>query len=162
MEINQITPTNVRNYVEGNANQFRRASLPKHITEQISFRSFLCQPCLVKGKCVSCGCTTPHLFYSPKKKDDNWGPWLDNAEAWNNEKKTDVRYKGFKRFNSDNNISAIDPRYPAKLKQLLLRQEGERAEKDSELLQGEGGDNISKDESSREKLQHDEDSIGGS
>lgn len=91
----KITGQDVRNYLEGNAYyllSFFKSTSPTHIKEQALYRAFLCDECLKKGKCVECGCKTPNMFFSPKKKDSKgrWGQML-SAKEW-------------KKFKIENNI----------------------------------------------------------
>lgn len=72
MQLKDVTPSNVRNFLEGNANYFLGS--PEHIKEQAELRASLCSPCLENGKCKKCGCKTPHMFYAPNKVDSA-GRW---------------------------------------------------------------------------------------
>lgn len=72
MKAKNVTLGDVRNFIEGNMLYFSDLSLQKldqHIKEQALYRAMLCQDCLMDGKCRSCGCKTPQLFYAPKKVD---------------------------------------------------------------------------------------------
>lgn len=93
MEISQITPTNVKNFVQGNYNYY--ISRPPHIEEQANYRAFLCQDCHTSGRCSHCGCKTPQMFFSPSKVDalKKWGKMLDPTE-WS-VFKTTVEYAQF-------------------------------------------------------------------
>lgn len=87
-----ITIKDIKNYVEGNLNMYKQRStfikLPIHIQEQAVVRAFLCAPCLKAGACSECGCSTPELFYAPKKVDEmgKWGE-MYSAEEWEEYKK---------------------------------------------------------------------------
>lgn len=88
----KITSLDVRNYIEGNLNYLKRNArfmkLQSHIQEQAICRAAECIECLEAGACTECGCATPQMFYSPKKKDakDKWGEML-NVKEWREYKK---------------------------------------------------------------------------
>lgn len=96
MEISQITPANVKNFVEGNYNYY--ISRPSHIEEQANYRAYLCQSCHNEGRCPHCGCRTPQMFYSPSKVDSQgrWGRMLPPDE-WDSFKITSEQYKEFEK-----------------------------------------------------------------
>lgn len=94
MKIKQVLPTphNVRNFVEGTLLHARR-DIPPHQAEQVKYRMSLCQDCVKAGKCHSCPCSVPELFYAPNKTDagGKWGPMLP-IDQWEEFKKTE-QYK---------------------------------------------------------------------
>jgi hypothetical protein len=83
---------NVKNYIQGNYNYFQYklhdGNIEDHVMEQALYRAYLCQPCLVAGKCTGCSCTTPNLFFAPDKvdHDEKWGAML-SKEKWEEFKK---------------------------------------------------------------------------
>jgi hypothetical protein len=72
-----------RNFAEGTALHATKQVLPVHIQEQVALRKFLCAPCLKKGSCSVCHCSTPQMFYAPSKVDSlgRWAQFL-NAKQW--------------------------------------------------------------------------------
>lgn len=91
IQITEITPNNVRDFAEGNYNYYV-GNNPKHYLEQYLYRAYLCSDCLEDGKCKACGCTTPQMFFAPRKVDklDKWPPFFRNEEDWEEYK---TRYK---------------------------------------------------------------------
>ena len=69
MNPSDITPHNVRNFLEGYTNFVASKLISKHHLEQYMYRSWLCRECLANGRCIKCGCATPAMFFAPKKKD---------------------------------------------------------------------------------------------
>ena len=71
-------------------------TLAQHIKEQAVWRASKCPACLSNGSCSNCGCSTPALFYAPRKTDSDgkWHEMLDQNE-WNDYKETDEEYKKF-------------------------------------------------------------------
>lgn len=106
MELKDITPKNVINFVEGNILKGidRMVGIPSHYKEQVIWRSILCFECTQKGKCVVCGCKTPNMFYSPRKVDSKkrWGQFM-NEEAWNKFKETEE----YKKVATEENIRKV-------------------------------------------------------
>lgn len=62
---------NIRDYVQGTYNYYFKDNIETHRREQAFYRAYLCKPCLDNGKCMHCGCATPHLFFAPNKVDAN-------------------------------------------------------------------------------------------
>lgn len=62
----------------------------------VEYRAFLCNDCLINGKCLICGCSTPGLFYAPLKKDSRkkW-PSIVDEDHWNSFKENDPNYKEY-------------------------------------------------------------------
>jgi len=63
--------------------------LPKHIKEQVVYRSLICKDCMKLGQCAYCGCSVPGKLYV--EKSCNKGkrfPNLMNETKWNNFKAT--------------------------------------------------------------------------
>jgi hypothetical protein len=69
IKLTDITPHNIRNFLEGTRNSLSSRNLQKHEQEQVIYRAAKCKDCLELGRCHTCGCSTPGLFYSPKKRD---------------------------------------------------------------------------------------------
>ena len=42
--------------------------LEEHIREQAIYRALLCSECHQNGECLIRGCSTPDMFYAPKKE----------------------------------------------------------------------------------------------
>lgn len=82
----KITFKNISNFIEGNTKLFlSKISLtPKHIQEQVAYRSLLCQnTCVINGKCEFCNCDLPGKFFV--KESCNNGikfPDLMNKVEW--------------------------------------------------------------------------------
>ena len=99
-----LNSSNIRNFVEGTWNHFKDTSslfnLQPHVQEQAFYRAWLCQPCYAKGSCILCGCTTPQMFYSPKKEDagNKWGEMM-TPDKW-------------EKFKEENGIKLEDLRLP--------------------------------------------------
>lgn len=96
---------NIRNLVEGYYNHLNQEELPKHLKEQVLFRAYACKPCLDNGKCTKCGCKTPHMFYSPAKKDSDgkWAEFLNEAQ-WNSLKENIDLYAEFFKISKEDDI----------------------------------------------------------
>lgn len=73
---------NVRNFIEGNAKYALYSHLPLAEREQAFYRSFLCEECLTNTRCVVCNCTTPNMFFAPKKvcSKKKWDTMLSPQE----------------------------------------------------------------------------------
>lgn len=69
IKLKDITPHNIRNFLEGTRNSLSSRNLKKHQQEQVIYRAAKCKDCLELGRCHTCGCSTPGLFYSPNKTD---------------------------------------------------------------------------------------------
>lgn len=82
IKLKDITPANIRNFLEGTTNSLSSRVMPEHQKEQVIYRAALCNDCLELGRCHTCGCSTPGLFYAPKKRDakGKWGPMLNRAQ----------------------------------------------------------------------------------
>lgn len=97
MKLQDVTPSNIRNYVEGHAH----ALLDKRpsFLEQVEFRAHLCRPCVNRGSCIKCGCKTPKLFYAPNKVDslNRWGRIL-SEEEWEKFKKNDQNFINYAEY----------------------------------------------------------------
>lgn len=78
---------NVTNFIEGYFNLFKskifNKSIEPHIKEMVIYRAVQCEPCLLMGECSQCGCSTPAMFFSSKKKCDKgrWGAMV-SKEDW--------------------------------------------------------------------------------
>lgn len=82
---NQLNIKNIKNYLEGRANQ-ALSSLdlkPESFIEQINYRKSKCQDCLSKGRCEYCGCAVPGRLYSTAScnKGEKF-PDIMNDEEW--------------------------------------------------------------------------------
>ena len=99
MKIKDITPSNIRNFVEGNIN-FYTKNYPTYQLEQFLYRAYLCSPCLENGKCTHCGCKTPQMFFAPRKQDaqDNWPPFFFAEPDWEQYKKDHLRAMQFSNY----------------------------------------------------------------
>ena len=91
--------SDIKNFIQGNYNYFTQNST--HINEQASMRQFMCSSCLSNGSCLSCGCKTPNMFYSPNKSDSllRWGPMLD-SESWEEFKKSSTYFNIMEAMNN--------------------------------------------------------------
>lgn len=60
------------------------AYLEPHEVEQYMFRLMMCQPCVEKGKCTNCGCSTVAKM-NVRKEQCSLGRWpkFKNLKAWN-------------------------------------------------------------------------------
>jgi hypothetical protein len=87
MQVKDITPSNVQNFIEGNY-RYHTSDYPEHYLEQFLYRAYLCQDCLNNGKCKICKCKTPQLFFAPRKHDamDKWPDFFFSATDWENYK----------------------------------------------------------------------------
>jgi len=94
MKLKDLTPGNIRNFLQGMKNYYTTS--PKHVREQALYRANLCQDCLANGSCVVCGCKTPHMFFSPNKKDSK-GKWSTMLSSYE-----------WEQFKSQNNIIIFD------------------------------------------------------
>lgn len=92
--------SNIRDFVEGKWNMAKQHSsflrLEEHIREQAIYRALLCSECHQNGECLICGCSTPDMFYAPKKEcpDGAWTKMLDKSE--------------WEKFKLENEIDDID------------------------------------------------------
>jgi len=87
MKKEDITLPNIKNFFEGNYNLLKynlSQNIEDHIKEQALYRAMLCSSCLEAGKCKICNCSTPGLFFAPKKEDSE-GRWskMMSEEEWN-------------------------------------------------------------------------------
>lgn len=76
---------NIRNYIDGNLNFIKFSNdidVKTHILEQAFYRLYLCQDCYLNKSCTECGCSTPEMFFAPKKEDakGKWGVMLEDTE----------------------------------------------------------------------------------
>lgn len=87
IKIKDVTPSNIRNAVQGTF--YQKVSRPAHIEEQAQYRMKLCAPCLKRKKCHGCPCNVPGLFYAPHKvdADGRWGKML-SSDDWEKFKNT--------------------------------------------------------------------------
>jgi hypothetical protein len=80
-----ITPEKIRQYLEGNLKMLGDMFylLPKHVREQVAWRSLICQDCLSEGACKYCGCTVPgKLYVTVSCNGDERFPNLMDEEEW--------------------------------------------------------------------------------
>jgi hypothetical protein len=80
-----ITPEKIRQYIEGNIKLWgdRFNMIPKHIKEQIIWRSFICSDCVDNGSCKYCGCEVPGKLYVTKScNDGDRFPDLMDKQDW--------------------------------------------------------------------------------
>jgi hypothetical protein len=82
--------SDIQNFIQGNINLIkdeRFNGLPQHIKEQAALRAQLCEECTRLGKCPHCGCSTPGMFYAPRKtcSKGRWGVML-GKDQWENRK----------------------------------------------------------------------------
>lgn len=110
MKIKDITPSNIRNFVEGNIN-FYTKSYPRYQLEQFLYRAYLCKPCLENGKCTHCGCKTPQMFFAPRKQDsqDKWPPFYFHEIDWDEYKRKHHKAMAFSDYLSQNILDNTDP-----------------------------------------------------
>jgi len=110
MKITDITPSNIRNFVEGNIN-FYTKSYPRYQLEQFLYRAYLCKPCLENGKCTHCGCKTPQMFFAPRKQDsqDKWPPFYFHEIDWEDYKRKHLKAMEFSDYLSQNILDNTDP-----------------------------------------------------
>lgn len=73
---------NAQNFVQGTTLHAVKDALPLHIEEQVALRAFLCSPCLENKSCDICHCSTPQMFYAPKKQDsrNRWAEFLSHSQ----------------------------------------------------------------------------------
>ncbi len=92
IKLNQITPKNVKAFIEG---YFRQAVIKlyytffSHVEEQVQWRidqvAEKSPDCLINGECVICGCKIPELFYADKpcsRKENPCYPPLKGKLEW--------------------------------------------------------------------------------
>lgn len=88
----------IRDFVQGYWNLFhyKTDKLAQHIREQAVWRASKCPACLSNKSCYKCGCSTPALFYAPRKTDSDgkWEAMLDQ-DGWENFKKSSKAYQDF-------------------------------------------------------------------
>ena len=92
MKLNQITPKNIKAFIEGYSkltyNKF--IGLPHHLQEQILYRESKCQDCVTTGHedngpntCKECGCSIPGKWFVTKSCNDGKRfPDLMGKDAW--------------------------------------------------------------------------------
>lgn len=86
IELKQITPKNITSFIRGTSKKLLDdldiVNVPEHEAKQIIIRASTCSDCLENGSCFHCGCTTPDLFYDPKKVDakKKWGKMMSKEE----------------------------------------------------------------------------------
>jgi len=127
MEKGKVTSKDVRNFIEGNLNYLKSSSrfmkLEVHIQEQAICRAVSCLECLNAGACTECGCTTPHMFYAPKKEDakERWGVMLekDDWEAYKEEHNLEVPNIDLASIEVSNDYKDVEMLPPWELKELL-------------------------------------------
>lgn len=100
VKISDVTPSNIQNFVSGNYNFYVKSyNTPSkiHQLEQFMYRAYLCRDCLEDGKCKHCGCTTPNLFFAPRKMDseNKWPPFFFDKDGWNEYKEQHLQAMEF-------------------------------------------------------------------
>jgi hypothetical protein len=88
-----ITPEKIRQFIEGNLKLLgdQLNILPKHIKEQVIWRSQICSDCMDAGQCKYCGCDVPGKLYVSKSCNDgdrfpdimDKGDWLEYKQLNN-------------------------------------------------------------------------------
>ncbi len=70
-------------YYYANKHKFTQ-DLPRYFMEQVYYRMSKCPGCVKLGKCYSCKCYSPELFFAPEKKcaQGHW-PAMMNEPEWN-------------------------------------------------------------------------------
>lgn len=101
MKLSQITPKNIKAFIEGYSKLAydKLVGLPIHLQEQILYRESKCQDCVTvghkdvgPGSCKHCGCSTPGKWFVTKSCNGGERyPDLMGSEEW-------------KKFKLDNNI----------------------------------------------------------
>lgn len=62
----KINLNNISDFIQGHTEHAFNGP-NSHKTEQAEVRAILCTPCTTNGKCLSCGCKTPQLYYVPHR-----------------------------------------------------------------------------------------------
>ena len=93
----EINKENIKQFFQGNLRMFADKlsklsgsfiKLPKHIQEQVYFRSTKCTDCFEKGKCLYCGCAVPGKWFADNQcKGKRWPNMMLKAEDWESYKK---------------------------------------------------------------------------
>jgi len=93
MKLSQITPNNIKAFVEGYTKLIYNelVGLPFHIQEQILYRQSKCQSCITvghveegPGHCEHCGCSIPGKWYVTKSCNNGTKfPDLMDKNNWN-------------------------------------------------------------------------------
>lgn len=88
----EINKENIKQFFQGNLRMFADTlskytnsyiRLPKHIQEQVYFRSTKCQDCLKKGQCLYCGCSVPGKWFADAQcKGKRYPDMMLKAEEW--------------------------------------------------------------------------------
>ena len=117
MEIKDITPGNIRNFVEGNKNFIFSKNLPQFYLHQFYYRAYLCRNCLSNGKCVKCGCHAPAIFFAPRKHDalDRWPEFFFSEDRWEEFKSSSEEYSKYQEVLAKEHIDIDDPEYLARI-----------------------------------------------
>ena len=94
--MSKITFKNIKSFIQGNLNLILNTlgneykipflKLDQHIKEQIAYRMDICGD-TCKNKCISCGCSTPALWFSPTKCEGNKYPDFMDKTSWEKYKK---------------------------------------------------------------------------
>jgi len=93
IQAKDITLKNISNFTQGMINFANRKQLPDYVYEQYLYRAFVCRPCTINGKCLHCGCHTPHVMFAPNKVDpiskwptklseEDWEKYKEQSAYW--------------------------------------------------------------------------------
>jgi hypothetical protein len=71
----------IRDFISAHI-KLNQAKLEPHEEEQVMYRALQCPKCVEAGKCLHCGCSTPHIFFAPNRVDaqQRWGAFLTQEE----------------------------------------------------------------------------------
>ena len=61
-----INLNNITDFIQGHF-LYWGGTKSKTVKEQAEQRAILCSPCTQAGKCVSCGCKTPQLYFATNR-----------------------------------------------------------------------------------------------
>lgn len=107
MRLNEITPKNVKAFIQGYVRKFmidffnRRL---KYVFEQVEYRkgqvTEKSPACILDGHCIVCGCKTPELFYADKgcsNLKDPCYPEMVSEKEW-------IRFKNLNSIKKNGNL----------------------------------------------------------
>ncbi|HMT01795.1 MAG TPA: hypothetical protein PKD00_00555 [Burkholderiales bacterium] len=99
MKLRDITPRNIKAFIEGYVRKWAIDFYNKHLSyvqeivewrkEQVRMKS---PECLSNGQCKHCGCKTPELFYADKACGAQCYPEMQTKNQW-------IRFKNIISFN---------------------------------------------------------------
>jgi len=109
--------SNVRNFVEGTFwyNSYTKKSklLDRFYLEQFLYRAYISRECVYNGKCKSCSCNVPALFFAPTKTvksiDGVWEKFYYSENDWNSFKEKSNEYKRWEQILQDSKMDIYNP-----------------------------------------------------